>query len=255
MQSKLNNYFTDSVAALLAAFTTALLISNFTAAKLAPPHDPLLALPMDIFFWILGSFAMAVVFACIFIRQSRLKLAIILWFALNLIIYRLDWQWQGIHNPRGYFDSLARAFNLSDSSANILSSLVFLYLFTVSACLLVWIFMNRAEEDESEKKAVPFYAQLATPKPGETGGVQSTFVRTLKISCTDCGGHIEFPTNFFGEKIPCPHCQTMITLQKTKNLKMSCAACDGHIEFPDHAVNGKISCPHCKIDITLKESV
>src|SRR5437899_546318 len=113
MRSQIIRNFTDSAAALLAAFTTALFICNIASAKLAQPHDPLFAISMDTFFWILGVGAIAVVLGCIYIRRPRFKLSLILWFATNLVIYRLGLQWQGVHNIRGYVSTLAGAFNLS----------------------------------------------------------------------------------------------------------------------------------------------
>ncbi|HEY5233319.1 MAG TPA: hypothetical protein VIK35_07300, partial [Verrucomicrobiae bacterium] len=72
-----------------------------------------------------------------------------------------------------------------------------------------------------------------------------------KISCTACGGHVEFPTNLLGETIPCPHCRATIILKRADNIKMSCSSCGGHIEFPAHALGEKISCPHCAKTTTL----
>jgi hypothetical protein len=183
MQPKLPLYFTNSVAALLAAFTTALFLCNLASAKLAQPHDPLFAIPMDTFFWILGLGAMAVMLACIYLRKSQLKLAIILWFATNLIIYRLGLQCQGVHDIRGYIGSLAHTFNLSNGVTNNLLDILFLYLFIGSAALLLWNFLAKPE--------VP-----------------------VKAACTHCGGHIEFPAHALGQKITCPHCAKTITLLK-----------------------------------------
>ncbi len=81
----------------------------------------------------------------------------------------------------------------------------------------------------------------------------ATDKNTLKVSCANCGGHIQFPIKAVGSKIPCPHCQKIMTLHQAENLKMSCYFCKGHIEFPAHAIGEKMPCPHCKMDITLKE--
>jgi hypothetical protein len=51
---------------------------------------------------------------------------------------------------------------------------------------------------------------LANSDPARIGA--TVLVRSLKISCTACGGHVEFPTNILGEKIPCPHCAKTVTL-------------------------------------------
>jgi uncharacterized paraquat-inducible protein A len=74
-----------------------------------------------------------------------------------------------------------------------------------------------------------------------------------KMACPGCGGHIEFAARNQGQRIPCPHCRTEITLRKPEHLKMSCHFCRGHIDFPAHALGTKMPCPHCRMDITLKE--
>jgi hypothetical protein len=184
MQSKLTLYFTDSAAALLTAFATVLFLSNVASAKLVQPHDPLFAIPMDVFFWILGLGGMAVILVCIFMRQSQFKLAIVLWFASDLIVYRLGLHWQGMYNMRGYIGTLAQTFNLSNGITNNLLNFLFLYLFIGSAALLLWNFLARPEE-------VPF-----------------------KATCFHCGRQIEFPVHALGQKILCPHCAKTITLLK-----------------------------------------
>jgi uncharacterized paraquat-inducible protein A len=74
-----------------------------------------------------------------------------------------------------------------------------------------------------------------------------------KMTCPGCGVHIRFAIQNVGQNIPCPQCQTLITLRKPDLLKTLCFFCKGHIEFPAHAIGQKIHCPHCQMDITLKE--
>ena len=223
MQAKLTRCFTESAAALLAAFITALYISNVANSKLVQPRDPLFGVPMNVIFWILGAGAIIVMLAAIFMQKSRFKLALILCFTTNLIIYRMGMQWQGVHNPGGYLGTLAHTFNLSTSFTNDLLSLLFLYFFTISTALLLWNFLAKPKE-------IP-----------------------LKAFCVHCGGHIAFSAGNLGQKIPCPHCQKETTLRKPDLLKMSCFFCQEHFEFPSHAIGEKMPCPHCNMDITLKE--
>jgi DNA-directed RNA polymerase subunit RPC12/RpoP len=58
----------------------------------------------------------------------------------------------------------------------------------------------------------------------------------------------------FGKKVPCPHCQTTIPLQKPKMIKMPCLTCNGNVEFSEYAVEQTVSCPHCQVKIILKGS-
>ncbi|MGO8931109.1 MAG: hypothetical protein ACLQU3_29995 [Limisphaerales bacterium] len=223
MQSRLALYFTYSAAALLAAFSTALFLGNIAASRLVQPHDPLLGIGTNTLSWILGIGATAVLLACIYMREPRFKLALLLWFAAIAVIYRVGLQWQGVHNLGGYTGSLAHAFDLSNRFANSLLNLLLLYLFAGSAALLLWNVLAGPEE-------VP-----------------------LKAACTHCGGHIAFSAGNLGQTVLCPHCLKETTLHKPGMLKMSCFFCKGHIEFPAYAIGEKIRCPHCKMDITLKE--
>jgi uncharacterized paraquat-inducible protein A len=94
------------------------------------------------------------------------------------------------------------------------------------------------------------YAAFMQLWVGRTAGLAAN---SVKISCPSCGGHIKFAIQNLGQKIPCPHCQTAVTLRQPENLKMSCFFCKGRIEFPSHALGQKISCPHCKMEVSLKE--
>jgi DNA-directed RNA polymerase subunit RPC12/RpoP len=223
MQPKLTRCFIDSAAALLSAVTIALLLCNLANGTLVQPRDPLLMISMRTSFWILGAGGLAVTLICIVARQARLKLALVLWFALNLAVYRLGLQSVGVRGARGYLGALADTFDFSTGAADTILKTIFLYLFVGSAVLLAWSLLDKPDE-------VP-----------------------LKTICTNCGGHIAFSARNLDQQIPCPHCQATITLRKPDLLKMSCFFCKEHIEFPAHAVGQKISCPHCKMEITLKE--
>jgi len=222
MLAKLTRCFTDSAAALLAAFATALFIGNVASAGLVPPHDPVFDLSMRLLFWILCAGAIAVVLVSISVRRPPFQLALIFCFAFDVISYALRIQWQG-HNLGGYLGGMANAFDLSAGFVNHSISLFYLYLFFASGALLLCNFLAKPEE-------IP-----------------------LKMTCYQCGGHVAFSARNLGQKIACPHCETSITLRRPENLKMSCFFCHEHIEFPVHAIGEKIICPHCKMDISLKE--
>jgi DNA-directed RNA polymerase subunit RPC12/RpoP len=73
------------------------------------------------------------------------------------------------------------------------------------------------------------------------------------MACPACGLHILFAAQSLGQQLPCPQCNTTVTLRKPDLLKTVCFFCKGHIEFPTHAIGEKIPCPHCKMDITLRD--
>jgi DNA-directed RNA polymerase subunit RPC12/RpoP len=227
MQPKLTRCFIDSAAALLSAVAVALMLSNLASATLVPPRDPVLMISTRTLFWILGAIGLAVALICIFTRQTQLKLTLILWFALNLVVYEVGLQWAGAHGARGYLGTLADTFDFSTGTVDTVLKTSFLYLLVGSSALLVWSWLQKFTVETEEA--------------------------FFKTACIHCGGKIKFPTQNLGQKIPCPHCQTNIILRKPDFLKMSCFFCKEHIEFPVHAVGQKMRCPHCKMDITLKE--
>jgi len=221
-RAQATRYFTDSAAAMLAGFTAALFLGNVACLGLTQPRDPLLGMPMDAVFWIAGLGALAVVLVCLYATQPRLKLALVLWFAANGIGYRLGLHWVGVTDLSGYVSALAGVFHLSGGLATGLLGGLLLYLFTGSASLLAW------------------------------GTVTSMDEAALKATCAHCGGHTAFSPRNVGQIVPCPHCQTALTLRPPESLKMSCFFCQGHIEFPRHALGRKVACPHCKRSLTLQ---
>jgi hypothetical protein len=143
MQFKLTKYFLASAGALLAGLTTALFLSNLATVELTEPHDPLIIIPLNSCFWLLGFLAIGVTAGCVFMRQTRFKLALILWFTINVITYRFGLQLKGLHEMEGYTYSLAVTFGLSNKVTNGLLICLFLYLFVGSAAMLAWTFIKQ----------------------------------------------------------------------------------------------------------------
>lgn len=255
---KIIHYFTNSSGALLLAVTAVLVISLRAGALLVLPQDPIFQLSLRALYGIFAGFGLVAALVCLFSQKPMLKASLILWITLNATVYVIGVQWQPKGDFSAYLGFVADAFDITPATAFWLAKAMCFYLLIGSGAVLIFGKKYAGSQCKTElaeslgTKADP--SQLAA-QPVPTVRRPEVLVRTLKISCTACGGHIEFPTNFFGERIPCPHCQAMIILQKSKNFRMSCTACNGHIEFPDHAVGEKILCPHCKMAITLEKSV
>jgi DNA-directed RNA polymerase subunit RPC12/RpoP len=214
--------FTDSAGALFLALGLALLLANLSSLGFHQPHDPILAVSMDTLFWIGGALLVGFAFVCLFTKSRWVQLALILWLAVDFLVYQFGLRSMGIvHGLRGYVGSLAGAFSISPGSAELALNAIFGYLLLGSCVCAVWIWWNRRNG--------------------------------LKMVCAACGGHIAFTIKDLGKQTSCPHCKAAVTLREPGNLKMSCFFCKEHIEFPTHALGQKIKCPHCKNDITLKE--
>jgi hypothetical protein len=204
--------------------------------------EPMLGIPLRYAVLIVGGFELAVALICMFGKRTKLQLGWLAWLATNFIIFQSGLLLMHCHPQATAIGSLTDPLRIARGTTGIIFSLLPFYLIFGSYATLIWLWLGRKATKQP---------QAIVLKPVAT--TQPTLARFLKISCTACGGHIEFPTNFFGEKIPCPHCKTTITLQKARNLKISCPACAGRIEFPDYAVGQTIPCPHCKTDIILRE--
>jgi hypothetical protein len=234
---------------LLTAALTRFLIAAGNAPALALP-EPLIGIPLRYAVMLVGGLELIVALICLFGRQTGLQLGWLAWVATNYAVYRIGLLTIHYHPQATGVGSLTDPLHLARGTIGLIISSLPFYLLAGSYAAVFWLWIGKK-----------WTARLVAVRPGKTIVANpaptrnrlEAFVRTLKISCTACGGHIEFPTNFFGERIPCPHCQASITLQKARNLKTSCTACDGRIEFPDHAIGQKIPCPHCQMPITLKE--
>jgi DNA-directed RNA polymerase subunit RPC12/RpoP len=224
MTTRRNNLhiFTDSAGALLLALGLALLLANLATLGLHQPHDPVLTVSMDTMFWIGGSLLVVFAFICLFAKSRWLQLALILWLAVDFVVYQLGLRAMGVaHGFSGYLGALAGAFGVSPIVAEWTLNVVFAYLLLGGCTCALWIWLNRRN--------------------------------SLKMVCAACGGHIAFTAKDLGKQTACPHCKAGVTLREPGNLKMSCFFCKEHIEFPAHALGTKIKCPHCNNDITLKE--
>jgi hypothetical protein len=235
-------------AILLAAALTRFIIAAGHHPALALP-DPLLGIPLRYAILTVGLFELAVACFCLFGRNTLLQRGWLAWLATNFVVYQIGLVCSHVHPQAtclgGFTDPLA----LARGCPGVIVTLLPWYLVLGSYAALAAPWLGR-------RKAGPVASQA---KPGSASdqsqaGQAPAYVRFLKIACNACGGHIEFPTNFFGEQIPCPHCRAVVTLQKAANLKMTCPACQGHLQFPDHALGQKIPCPHCETEIVLRKA-
>lgn len=225
---KLIRRFVYSAGALLLAVAIVLFVSNLTAGRVIHPHDPVCNLPVPSFFWIVGGLGVVVAGICLFAQNIRLQLGFICWFATNLLVYGIGLLCLGVKAGfRGYLLTVSDAFWISCDTANLFLTLLTAYLLVGSLAALVWLRFGKAAS-------------------------QRAALGRIKNTCTNCGGRFEFSVQNSGQKIPCPHCQTLLDLQQDENLKISCYFCQGHIEFPAYALGTKIPCPHCRSDITLR---
>ena len=183
--------------------------------------EPIAGIEFRHLFIVLGIAEVLVACLCLFTKKRNLTLVLMAWLAANFLVYRIGLWTMGWPHPYVFLASVMKILDTSPIIADRIISLFAVILFGGSTTLL-W-FGNGNLRD------------------------------FIKMSCLSCGGHIKFDSQNIGQKIPCPHCETTVTLRAGENLKMSCFFCKEHIEFPPHAIGEKMPCPHCKMDITLME--
>ncbi len=186
-------------------------------------NDPLLGISSRHLLLAVGVAEAFIACLCLFTHKKALSLGLVCWLAINFLVYVMGLWSVRCHLPYGWINHPVIIANPSPLMVDYLVA-------ATSATMLIG------------GSAILWFEHKLT----EAAIFQ-------KISCPSCGVHIKFAAQNLGRKIPCPHCQTTITLRKPDNLKISCFFCKEHIEFPAHAVGEKMPCPHCKMDITLKE--
>lgn len=231
-----NRWFLNSASVLLLTFALAFAMCNVVNSDLLLPKDPLSEVSLQAIFWILGGLFFVVSLVCLGLSSYLNRAVLVAWIAFNFQIYQSALFFHHNGAMHGYFGYYSSLFNLPLRMIELFVQGAFLYLLVGS--LLVIVRLRRGE-----RQAEVLAGRVAC---GEM----------LKCHCHGCGGHLLFSATNLGQKLPCPHCQTMVTLRKAdESLKMACFFCKENIAFPAHAVGQKICCPHCNKDVRLKEEI
>jgi ssDNA-binding Zn-finger/Zn-ribbon topoisomerase 1 len=228
---------------LLAAALIRFVIAAGSAQALDLP-EPLLGFSIRYAVLMVGGIEFVMAVICFFGKNVRFQTICLAWLTTNFFVYWIGLFLMHYRPETSCIGSLTDPLQLSMGISRMIIIFIPLYLLLGSYWAATQIWLGRLEKG---------YAGVPVNLPEPTGRSQKAIIRTLKISCPDCQGHIEFPANIFGQRLPCPHCKSIIVLQKPKMLKISCASCDGHIEFPDYALGQVIACPHCANLTTLQK--
>jgi hypothetical protein len=219
--------FKNSAAAILLALASVLFITNWTSPPdWVSPLDPIFNLSLRTLFWAVGGVAVVTALICLFADRPAFSLGLLAWLGLNAAVCVIGTYFQGWHGPSGFFEGFSHSFGVPPNLANVLVSLLAVYLLAGSVVSLFWL-----------RRLGKLDAQ------------------SLKMACPVCGVHIRFDSCNIGQKTHCPQCHASISLRQPDLLKMSCFFCKKPIEFPAHAIGQKIKCAHCENDIKLKEQL
>jgi len=225
--NKIASIYLYSVGALLFSSLLINILSFCVSSEVLQPHEPVFQMPLRNFVWILVCMEFLVVYFCLFGKNIFIRSSLVLWFAINLFIYRVGISCAGVTGGlSGYTGSITDAMGFSHECANNYFVILAVYLLFGGGICVAWSWWGTWQERQNP---------------------------SIKMFCWSCGLHIRFSIEDLGRITACPKCNQSITLRKPENLKITCFFCQGHIEFPAHAIGQKTHCPHCNMDITLKE--
>jgi len=203
----------------------------------------MLGIPLRYAVLMVGGFELVVALICLFGKQVGLQAGWLAWLATNFIVYWIGLLSMHSHPQATCIGSFTDPLRLAGGTTGLVLEFIPVYLLLGSYAAVIWLWR--------EGRA----ARLVAAKRGGDGRSRAGAFESLKMSCALCNGHIAFSAENLGQKIPCPHCKTTVTLMKPKNIKTACPTCGGHIEFPLHGLGQNISCPHCAAPIKLQMPV
>ena len=143
MQRKLVNLFPNSAGVLLLSGALALLVANLSDTGRVQLRDPIFSITMQNLFWIVSALALIVALPCLFGRQFGLKTTLVLWLALNGLVYRIGCFGSGNHGDfSACLTGPAQTFAIAPETASWLLTVALLYLAVGSASALLWSWWN-----------------------------------------------------------------------------------------------------------------
>ncbi len=239
MNAKWIKFFIPSAGAILLAAALMRFIIAVGNAQIMPLPEPMLGIQLRYAVLMVGGFELVVALICLFGKHAGLQIGWLAWLSTNYIVFQAALWWTHCQLQGTCLGSLTDPLRLSRGTSGLIMTFVPLYLAAGSFAAGFWLAFSKDARTAR---------QLAAQ---ELAGQRDTAAGLLKMPCPACGVHIKFAIQNLGQHIPCPHCQSTITLRKPENLKMTCVLCGGHVEFPAHALGQKIPCPHCAKTITL----
>jgi hypothetical protein len=192
---------------LLAAALIRFIIATGSAQSLSLP-EPMLGIPLRYAVVLVGGFELTVALICLFGKKTGLQVGLLAWLATNFLVYWIGLFWMQCQLQGTCLGSLTDPLHLSRGVTGFVMQFLPLALLLGSYAALLQL--RLAKGCRTESRTAPILAAA----PGADGTDPEVLVRFLKISCTACDGHIEFPSHALGRKIPCPHCNTDITLKE-----------------------------------------
>ena len=120
---------------LLLALASALIVTNLTTRipDLIPIRDPIFNLTLSSLFWILGGALAVVSLFCLCGRNTKLQLALLLWFSLNTLLGYLSLPLMNVKGINGHLGPMSQAFNLSAPTITAWLMIALIYLLLGSA--------------------------------------------------------------------------------------------------------------------------
>ena len=189
---------------LLAAALIRFVIATGSTPVLAMP-DPMLGISIRFALLIVGGIELIFALICLFGENVKLQTGLLAWLSTCFALFWLGLLWMHCHLQGTCLGSLTDPLHLSRGVIGFIMQLLPLGLLIGSYAALFHLWFASGGGTQSRT------VQMAA-KPNTDRTAPAILVQFLKISCSSCDGHIEFPVHALGQKISCPHCANTITL-------------------------------------------
>jgi hypothetical protein len=220
--SRLFNGYVYSTAALLGAIGAMLFLVTWTCKVrgiqpwLNGP-DPLFGFANRTVLLLAGALHLALG-GCLFAMRDLVNRGLLaLWVGLNCFLYRVAMVWvMEMTAPFPMENFVGWRMGVKSGMVDLCWKLFIAYLVIgSSALMLLRLWQLKQSKDEAwVKRWLETRDQDRPPEKPVVPKSPDYADGYMTISCSHCGGYIEFPAHGIGQEIACPHCAALITLQK-----------------------------------------
>jgi hypothetical protein len=139
MLSKLPRLFVYSAGTLLLFTAAAKLVSSGGDARILQMTDPIVGIRFRNLLWLVGGVELVVAVVCLSRRRLGLQAALVGWFAVNCVVYRLSLLLVGYHRPCPCLGTLTDSLGVSPNVVDNFLKTVLAYLLLGSCITLLYV--------------------------------------------------------------------------------------------------------------------
>jgi len=143
--SKAIRFFTQSAGVILLATAAGKLVSANGSARILQIFDPILSITFRDVFVIISLIEIVVAFICLFGKQVRWQISLLVWLVTNFVIYRIGLFLIGYHKPCPCLGNFTDALYISQQTADTAMKIILAYLLIGSYTSLFWLWRQKRQ--------------------------------------------------------------------------------------------------------------